>query len=116
MARIASKGRTHRRLTAVLIGIVLLLGACGRPQATAGSIQVDLQIDGGTRTIDIASGSSVQQVLDAAGVEIGALDRVEPPAYTTVAPGTLITVTRVLEQFEIEQIVIPFERQTIRNE
>jgi hypothetical protein len=116
VARIASKGRPHRRLTAVLIGIALLLGACGRPQATAGSIQVDLQIDGGTRTIDIASGSSVQQVLDAAGVEIGALDRVEPPAYTTVAAGTLITVTRVLEQFEIEQIVIPFERQTIRNE
>jgi hypothetical protein len=96
--------------------LLMLLGACARPQATAGSIQVELQVDGSSRLVSVGSGSSVQGALDAAGVEIGTLDRVDPPAYTTVSGGTVITVTRVIEQFEIEQIVIPFERQTIRNE
>jgi hypothetical protein len=96
--------------------LLTLLGACARPQATAGSIQVELQVDGASQLVSVGSGSSVQGVLDAAGVELQALDRVVPPTYTTVSSGTLITVTRVTEQFEIEQIVIPFERQTIRNE
>ena len=99
-----------------ILALLLFATACGRPQATAGSIRVDLQIDEKIQTVDVASGSSVQQVLDAAGIELGSLDRVDPPAYTIVADGTLVTVTRVIEQFEIEQIVIPFERQTIRNE
>ncbi len=113
MARITSN---ESRIPISILALLLLVTACGRPQATAGLIQAEVQIDGKIQAIEIASGSSVQQVLDAAEIEIGSLDRVDPPSYTTVTDGTLITVTRVIEQFEIEQIVIPFERQTIRNE
>jgi hypothetical protein len=94
----------------------VVLAACGRPQATARSIEIQVEIDGQTQMVAVPAGSTVQQSLDTAGVVLAALDRVEPPAYTTVAEGTTIQVTRVSERFEIEEIVIPYERQTIRNE
>jgi len=115
VGRIAGNARAVR-LAGFLLVLLTILAACGRPQATAGSIEVSLEIDGSRRSLAVPAGSSVQQVLDDSGVALGALDRVEPPAYTTVSSGTTVTVTRVLEQFEIEQIVIPFERQTVRNE
>ena len=93
-----------------------LLSACGRPQATAGSIQVQVEIDGQAQFVAVSAGSTVQQALDSAGIALAALDRVEPPSYTTIDEGTIIRVTRVSERFEIEEIVIPYERQTIRNE
>lgn len=100
----------------ILVLIVGFLAACGRPQATAGSIEVQIEVDGQAQIVAIPAGSTVQQTLDSAGLELAALDRVDPPAYTTVDEGTIIQVTRVSERFEIEEIVIPYERQLIRNE
>lgn len=105
----------HFALIATLLAAVLLAG-CASPQATAGTIQVHIQADGRSLTQSIPSGSTVQQALDAAGLTLGQLDKVDPPAYTVVTDGTDIAVTRVTERFEIEQVVIPFERQTLRNE
>ncbi|MDF1499498.1 MAG: G5 domain-containing protein [Anaerolineales bacterium] len=99
-----------------LLLITGLLAACGRPQATARSIEIQIEIDDQTQAVAVPAGSTVQQSLDSAGIALAALDRVDPPAYTTVDEGTLIRVTRVSERFEIEEIVIPYERQTIRNE
>ena len=98
-----------------LLAAVLLAGCIG-PQATAGTIEVRIHADGRSLTQTVASGSTVQQALDAADLTLGQLDKVDPPAYTVVTDGTDITITRVTERFEIEQVVIPFERQTLRNE
>ncbi|MGD8552828.1 MAG: G5 domain-containing protein [Anaerolineales bacterium] len=105
-----------RKSIMILFLAASLLVACGRPQATAGSIEVQLVVDGASQTVAIPAGSTVQQTLESAGIVLAALDRVDPPTYTTVDEGTLITITRVTERFEIEEIVIPYERQTIRNE
>jgi resuscitation-promoting factor RpfB len=43
-------------------------------------------------------------------------DRVDPPAFTTLKAGMDIVVTRVSEEFETQQIIVPFERQEWRNE
>ncbi len=117
MGRITSNQRTS--LAPILVALICISGivaGCARPQATAGSIQVAVNVDGVQLQVDVPGGSSVQQVLQAAGVQLNSLDQVAPPSYTTVTEGTSITVTRIVEQFEIEQIVIPFERQTVRNE
>lgn len=99
-----------------MMALVLVLSACGRPQATASSIEIQIEADAVVRTVSVPAGSTVQQSLESAGIALAALDRVEPPAYTTVDDGTLIRITRVVERFEIEEIVLPYERQTIRNE
>jgi hypothetical protein len=79
-------------------------------------IQVLIHVDGSIKVIEVPSGASVQQALDSADVILGSLDRVNHPGYTVLSDGTEIDITRVLESFEIEEIIIPFDRQTVRNE
>ena len=93
-----------------------ILSACASPQATAGLIEVEIEVEATSYVVEIPYGSTVQQSIEAAGIELGSLDRVNPPSYTVVEQGSRIVITPVQEIFEIEQIVIPFDRQTIRNE
>jgi len=102
-------------LLAVLLALSLLVG-CRSPQVTGADITVSISADGGTRSITIPAGSTVTQALQAAGVTVGAQDRIEPPAYTVLGDGNSITLTRVREVFETEEQIIPFERQVVRNE
>lgn len=92
------------------------LTSCVGPQATATAITVALDVDGERMSVEVPAGSTVQQALDVAGIELGNLDRSDPPTYTTLDDGTVITVTRVVERFEIETVVLPFDRQTVLNE
>jgi hypothetical protein len=95
---------------------LMWLAACAGPRATANAIRVTLQADGAQQTLTLSGASTVQQALEAAGITLGPLDQVEPPAYTVIENGTSIRVTRITEKFEVETTVLPFERQTIRNE
>lgn len=61
-------------------------------------------------------GSSVLDALQNAKIELGSLDRTDPPSFTLITEPLTITITRVREEFEQEEIVIPFERQTVKNE
>lgn len=101
----------------VFLLLALALAAC-IPQATAAptSIPVDLILEGNTTRLQVPPGSSVQYALDYAQVDLGELDRVDPPGFTILASGDTIRVTRVREDFEIQESIIPFERQTVRNE
>ncbi len=103
-------------ISTVTFILSLALTACANPQATAGMIEVELEIEGSVQTVQVPSGSTVQQVIEAAAYQIGTLDRVSPPSYTVIEQGFRISITPVEELFEIEEIIIPFERQTIRNE
>lgn len=102
------------RLTAG--ALLLALTACATPQATAGTMEIAIQVDASNLQLNAPAGSTVQQVLQLAGIELGALDLVEPPSYTVLTDGTEVRVTRRSERFEIEQLVIPFSRQTVSNE
>jgi len=79
-------------------------------------IQLQIERDGELTNVHVPAGSTVQQVLDSADIVLGALDRTEPALFTVPKNGETIQVIRVSEEFEIEEVVIPFERQTLRNE
>ena len=100
----------------LILALILPLAACVGPQATAANIEVSVHVDGAQWSVSVPHGSTVQQALTLANVILGELDRVEPAGYTVVASGTLIQVFRVTESFEVETVIVPFERQTIRNE
>lgn len=104
------------RISAVSLAAALLLYACAGPQATAGSIEVVIRLDDTIREADVPAGSTVQQALEVAGIAIDELDRVDPPSYTVLTDGSQIAVTSVDELFETEQVVVAYERQTIRSE
>lgn len=103
------------RLLALLIAFATLTISCRSPQVGE-EIVITITADGTTRDISITTGSTVSQALQTAGVTPGSLDKTEPPFYTVLSEGDLITVIRVEEVFETEQVVVPFERQIIRNE
>jgi resuscitation-promoting factor RpfB len=104
-----------RHLLAVLLALTLLT-ACQSPQITGEDITISITADGASRNITLSSGSTVTQALQSAEINMGDLDRVEPPPYTVLNNGDSINLTRVEEVFETEEQIIPFERQVVRNE
>jgi hypothetical protein len=105
----------RRYLPAVILAIISLTASCRSPQVGE-SITVSITADGATRQVSVRAGSTVAQALQEAGIALGAADQSEPPFYTVLSDGDAIKLTRVEEVFETEQVIIPFERQIVRNE
>lgn len=107
--------RTSLCLFLTLVFLSTLTVACRSPQIRD-EITVTITADGTERQVALAAGSTVSEAYKVAGIELGSLDRSEPPLYTIPADGDQITLTRVVEEFLTEEEVIPFERQVVRNE
>jgi hypothetical protein len=93
----------------------LIMAAC-QPQILQRDVSITISVDGQALEGKIPAGSTVQEALDSAGVTLGELDRLDPPAYSLLSDGSSIRVTRVREEFETQQAVIPFDHQELRNE
>lgn len=78
---------------------------------------VTVLADGQEQWLQVANPAlTVRDLLDAAELELGPLDRVEPDLYVPVAEGMAVVVTRVTETFATERQVIPFGHKTVRSE
>lgn len=108
--------RFHQQI--ILSIFTLLLSSCLAPQVSQGNatLQASLNADGKNYAVQIPVGSTVADALQAAGLQVGSLDKVEPPLYTLLTDGLTIKITRGREEFETQQDTIPYERQTVRNE
>lgn len=93
-----------------------LMAACTAPQVRQGQIKVSIVADGITLPVELPAGSTAQEAVNQVGLSLGSLDRVDPPLYTLLSDGSLVTITRIREEFEVEQVIVPFERQVLRNE
>jgi hypothetical protein len=105
----------NKTLLLILL-FLLILSGCTSPQATQEQISIKVLSDGQTIPVQLPAGSTAQQALDSAGLSLNALDRTIPTAYTVLSQGATVRIVRVNEAFEIDQVVIPFEQQTLRNE
>jgi len=99
-----------------MILISLILWGCTSPQVTQGLITNSVLADNKDIQIKLPSGSTVQEALKIANITLGEMDRVEPPVYTVLSDGDPVKIIRVREEYFIEQEVIPFERQELKNE
>jgi hypothetical protein len=109
----------HRRCFILLLtGLCLLLAGCAGSArgVSPAQIHVQIEVEGEIREVDLLAGSTVQQALNAAELSLGTLDRVEPPLHSVLTDGDHVRVIRVEEEYVVEQAVIPFEQQTLRNE
>ncbi len=106
------------RLIVLLALLVPGLSGCLAPRVSQSEvgISVSITVDGQTKQASVPSGNSVDAALKSAGVILGTLDKVEPPLYSILNNGDAIKITRIAEKFETQQTVLPFERQTVRNE
>jgi hypothetical protein len=101
-------------VASLLIGAAV--GACTPPQVQQGQIEVSVTVDGEARTVSLPAGATAREALEAVGVEVGLLDRSEPPFYTVLSDRATVRLIRVQEEFLIEEMVIPYETQILRNE
>ena len=98
----------------VLLGAFTGCSASTPPAQTTSAITI--LADNKQVTIQSSPGITVQQALDQAKLKLNTLDRVDPPSFTILAEPMTIKVTRVREEFQVEEISIKFEQQTVRNE
>ncbi len=115
-----SKGKQNcrwQRLVAMcVIGILLNLAACNPLTPTVDLINTTISIDGKSIDVKVPTGSTVASAIRNADITLNNLDSVEPSLQTTLSDSMLITVKRIREEFVNEDQVIPFQRQTVKNE
>jgi hypothetical protein len=101
----------------ILFGVsLILLSGCAAPRVTEGLISVEVTADGEEIVVNLPAGSTVDSALRAGGIILESLDRSDPPLYTVLRDGSQVLVTRVQEEFIVEQELVPFESQIVRNE
>lgn len=95
--------------------LVFILQGCTE-QSEISSIPIEILVDDTTITGNTEIGSTIQTVLSSSEIVLNPLDKVDPPVFTVITEPISIRITRVEEVFETEDVVIPFEQQTVRNE
>lgn len=112
--------KPDRLLILVVFLYLTLLTSCSPPQVKQGTIKVQVDVDGVSIPIEVPAGSTVQDALDAVRAEskimVSETDYSLPPEYTVLEDGSSIQIVRVIEEFTVEQVVIPFEQLEVRNE
>ena len=113
-----SSWRTQRILCVLFVILLVLpiLAGCQLAQAGRSQINVTITADGKTQQASVPAGSTVTQALQQAGIVPGDLDKSDPPFYTVLKNGDSVKLIRVVEKFETETQVIPFDQQIVRNE
>ena len=93
--------------------VAVILGGCGQPEP----MYVTLTADGQEQWLQVTNPDlTVRDLVDAAGLELGPMDRVEPDLYVFVTEGMEVAVTRVTESFETERQTLPFGHKTVKSE
>jgi hypothetical protein len=101
--------------------LCFFLAACSAftpqpPPTPAGDVTFTITADGQTQTHATPPGLTLREALVRLNVTLGELDRVTPPLYTIVGDGLAVTITRVTETFEIEQVVAPYTTEIVKSD
>ncbi|MCC6187492.1 MAG: G5 domain-containing protein [Anaerolineales bacterium] len=108
-----------RRLVACLGFAALFASACrplsAPPAATAAAVTISIQVDGDVAAYALPPGLTVREAVAHAGITLGELDRLTPPAFTIIADGAAVVITRITETFETEQVVLPYSSEIVHN-
>ncbi|TME41417.1 MAG: hypothetical protein E6I57_04635 [Chloroflexi bacterium] len=89
------------------------MGASGRSLVLASGVPVSVVDGGASRALRVARGSTAAEVLEAAGLTLGALDRLETSVDGTVDAGDVVRVVRVSESVAVVREPIAFAVTTV---
>lgn len=79
-------------------------------------ISVTIIDSGSTANYLVPAGSTTEQILVMQEIALSPLDWTDPSLVSILEDGQTIRIIRVLEQYDIEESVLPFEQQTVKNE
>ena len=110
--------RTNHGFLQSIIFLLLFIVLCGcsQPKAIQALISVSVTADNKEYQLKLASGSTVQDALKSSQITLTELDKVKPELSAVLSNGERVKVTRVSEEYYIEQVIIPFEHQELINE
>ena len=96
----------------LLASLILLSGtACSSPPQTPepAELSIQIEVDSEVVTLTVPAGSTVEEVLTAAGITLSGKDRTEPAQVISLGEDSRVRVIRVEERIETEQVIIPFD-------
>ena len=99
----------------ILTSILLLAGCQQVDQPSSDTLTIRLIHDKVRNTIDTNS-RNVGDLLSEQGLDLGQLDRTLPSQSTLLTNDMDVTIIRVEEELQNEELVIPFEKQVVRND
>jgi hypothetical protein len=103
------------RFFTILLLVSVILASCSTGTVVS-QVNVTITHDGKTDSLAVPQNSTISQAIALAGITLGSLDRVEPDKANSVTQDLAIKIVRVQETFTVEETVLPFESQTIKNE
>lgn len=114
----ASMKKLQGSIFVIILGIIMVLlsTSCVSPQDGTRFVEVQIDVDQQITLLSLPKGSTVSDAIDTSGIELSLSDEINPPGYTLLIDDMNITITRVLERLEIVRVVLPFERQIVKNE
>ncbi|MBN2043968.1 MAG: G5 domain-containing protein [Anaerolineales bacterium] len=95
---------------------VFFVSGCSSLQPGSALISVTVVTAEGSQTVEVSAGSTAREVLEGAGLIIDSLDRSDPPLYSVLQDGDTVHFVRVEEEYLVEQTVIAYDTQVLRNE
>jgi hypothetical protein len=100
---------------ALLLMLAILTAAC-TPAPPVPKILITVSADGLSRSFEYTEPVTVDRFLQEIDLQLGELDDINPPLYTQISDGMLITVIRVSEETYTEDRDIPFAKRTTIDE
>ena len=101
----------------LIIFILLIISACTpTPEPTQALIVGQIVVDGGQIDYSLTPGSTVQEAITDAGIILETLDHVEPSPSSVLSDGAEILITRIKEEFIVEEIEVPFDQRRLPTE
>ncbi len=103
-----NKHNAYLRLLLIVVAAIIV-GCTAEPEENP--LLVTLVVDGRQQLYSNSEPITVGQFLrsDEVDVELGSLDRVNPPSVTQISDGMTITVVRIREEEQCEQVEIAYE-------
>lgn len=105
-----------KHLWSLLLALIVMLLVAGCTPTPEEPVSITLVVGGTPTPMTVTKDFTVDDVLRQAGVTLGDLDRVNPQRYNRVSQGMTITVVQIAEKTVIEQVTVPYERQTAPND
>jgi hypothetical protein len=103
-----------KKIAFLLIAIILLT-ACEGILNTSG-VEITIIDAANPIQVNVPEGSSVAEAIVTAGLKLNTLDKIDPALTAHLTMQTTITITRVTEEFVVEESVLQFDHQTVKNE
>ncbi len=96
---------------------LFMLTSCLQEPPEENTVQGVITVDNTSIAFKAAQGTTVKSILDSADIEFSTQDKIVPELSVKIMDDNItIKITRITENFLLEEQTIPYEQQTIRNE